>query len=61
MNKVSLIALICVLTLYAPAELSILIVNYGLNIGRIFELCFIWVLYFGAVSILIKVLRIRAL
>jgi len=51
------VILICLLTIYAPLELSRLIINYGLEPALIFELCWLWLFYFIAVKILTKEVR----
>ena len=56
--KMLLIVWLCFFTLYSPLELSRLIFAYGLSSARIFELCFIWVLYLLAVVILARVVRV---
>lgn len=56
--KVTLLVIICLLTLYAPLELSRLIIRYGLDIELIGELSIIWVFYLAAMGILIKVVRV---
>ena len=40
-----LILLVCLLTLYAPIELTRIIINWGLSGRFIFEVCFMWFLY----------------
>ena len=40
-----LILLVCLLTLFAPIELTRIIFNWGLSGRLIFEVCFIWFLY----------------
>ncbi len=39
------VLLICFLTIYAPMELSRVIINWGLAAEFIFELIFMWLLY----------------
>ena len=58
MKKVLVIVLICWLTLYAPIELSRLILAYGLQFGTTAELCSIWVFYLIAMAVLIKVVKV---
>lgn len=58
MRKALVIALICWLTLYAPIELSRLIIEYGLEFGTTAELCSIWVFYLIAIAVLIKVVKV---
>lgn len=52
--KIALLIFICLLTVYAPLELSKLILNYGygLNFSRSFELCAMWVFYLVAIIII---------
>ena len=53
----SLLALLfCILTIYAPLELTRVIVAYGLSGKFIFELCFIWLTYAIAISLISAVL-----
>ncbi len=40
-----LVLLVCLLTLYAPIELTRVIINRGLSGRFIFEVCFMWFLY----------------
>ena len=40
-----LILLVCFLTLYAPLELTRVIINWGLSGRLMFEVCFMWFLY----------------
>ncbi len=40
-----LILLVCLLTLFAPIELTRVIINWGLSGRFIFEVCFMWFLY----------------
>lgn len=58
MRKVLVIVGICWWTLYAPIELSRLIIEYGLEFGTIAELCSIWVFYLIAMAVLIKVVKV---
>jgi len=51
----SLTLLICLLTIYAPIELSRVIVNWGLTPSFIFELIFMW-LFYGIAIFLISVI-----
>jgi len=50
-----LILLICFLTIYAPIELSRVIVNWGLAAEFIFELAFMW-LFYGLALFIISVI-----
>ena len=43
--KSLLILLICLLTVYAPMELTRVIVEWGLSGWLVFEVCFIWLFY----------------
>lgn len=52
------IALICLLTLYAPVELTCYIVDYGLDLSMVGELAFMWVTYLAAIVILTKVVKV---
>ncbi|UCH42334.1 MAG: hypothetical protein JSW16_05805 [Dehalococcoidales bacterium] len=53
----SLLALLfCILTIYAPVELTRMIIAYGLSSKFIFELCFIWSTYTTAISLISAVL-----
>jgi len=56
--KAGVIVCLCGLTLYAPIELSRLIVAYGLDFPLICELSAIWVLYLLAIITLCKVVRV---
>jgi len=58
MLKVLVISLLCLLTLYAPIELSRMIMKYGLELALVFELSLIWVFYLAAIVILTKVVRV---
>ena len=46
------VLLICFLTIYAPIELSRMIVSRGLTAGFIFELTLIWLFYGLAIFII---------
>ncbi len=59
MLKVLVIVFICLLTLYAPIELTRVIVAWGLDAELIAELSIFWVLYLIAILILIKVVRVK--
>jgi len=58
MTKLTRFLSIIVLTIYAPAELTRLIIDWGSKYGwgaeLIFELPFIWVLYIGAMIVIYK-------
>ena len=43
--RILLILLVCLLTLFAPIELTRVIINWGLSGRLMFELCFMWFLY----------------
>lgn len=58
MRKGLVITLVCLLTLYAPLELSRVIIVYCLKPSTIFELCFLWVFYLGAIIFLTKVVKV---
>ena len=51
-NRGLLVLLVCFLTMYAPIELSRVIVNWGLAVEFIFELVFMWLFYVLALLIL---------
>ena len=51
--------LICFLTIYAPIELSRVIVRWGLAAEFIFELAFIWLFYSLALFIILVIIRKR--
>ena len=55
--KIAVIMWLCLLTLYAPIELSRLILDCGLCPKLVFELAMIWFLYLVAVATLIKIVR----
>jgi len=50
--------LICLLTIYAPIELSRVIVNWGLAPSFIFELTFMW-LFYGVATFIISAIALR--
>jgi len=52
-----LVLLVCFLTMYAPIELSRVIVNWGLAVEFIFELVFMWLFYGLAVLIISVVIQ----
>ena len=54
--KSLLILLICLLTIYAPVELTRLIIAYGLSGKLIFEVGFVWFLYVTAIFLISAVL-----
>lgn len=58
MKKALLITLVCFLTLYAPIELTRVIIVWGLTAKFVIEISVIWVLYLGAIAILTKVVRV---
>ena len=43
--RIFLILLFCVLTVYAPTELTRVIIEWGLFGKFVFEVCFVWVFY----------------
>ena len=45
MRRLLLVLLLCLLTLYAPIELTRVIINWGLSGQFIFEVCFMWSFY----------------
>jgi len=51
--------LICFLTIYAPIELSRVIVSWGLAAEFIFELTFLWLFYGLALFIISVIIRKR--
>ena len=53
-----IVALICLLTLYAPLELTRYILVQGLRPAYVFELCMLWSFYFVAIIILTKVVKV---
>jgi len=57
MIKWFIIILICLCVIYAPIELSRLILASELNTALIIELCGIWVFYLMALTILSKEVR----
>ncbi len=53
-----LVLLVCLLTLYAPIELTRVIINWGLSGRFIFEIGFMWFLYALAIfTLLVVVVR----
>jgi len=56
--KALIISGLCLLTIYAPLELSRLIILAGLEPEFIGELFFMWVFYLSAIAILIKVVKV---
>lgn len=46
------ILLICLLTIYAPLELTWVIVDWGLSDPLILEMCLMWLLYAMAIFII---------
>ena len=56
-NRGLLVLLVCFLTMYAPIELSRVIVNWGLAVEFIFELVFMWLFYGLAVLIVSIVIQ----
>ncbi|MBA7637573.1 hypothetical protein ES703_45219 [subsurface metagenome] len=59
MLKALVVTLICLLTLYAPVELTRVIVAWGLDAELLAELSIFWALYLLAILILIKVVRVK--
>jgi len=57
LNKLRWILPILSPTLYAPVELSRLIIIYGLSPVHIFEISGIWIFYFLAIFIFVKEVR----
>ena len=57
-KKGLLVLLICLLTIYAPIELTKVIVAWGLAVQFIFELVFLW-LFYGLAMFMISV-KVRA-
>ena len=53
-----MVLLVCFLTMYAPIELSRVIVNWGLTDEFIFELILMWILY-GLAIFIISVIVLR--
>ncbi len=51
--------LICLLTVYAPIELTRLIIIYGLQGEFIFEVCFIWVSYIIGMGLVYNLVKER--
>ena len=45
MRSLLLVLLLCLLTLYAPIELTRVIINWGLSGQFMFEVCFMWFFY----------------
>ena len=58
MIKTLVIAILGLLTAYAPLELTKLIIEYGLTWEFIGELTFLWFCYLGALIILTKVVKV---
>ena len=52
-----MVLLICPLTMYAPIELSRVIVNWGLAVEFMLELAFMWLFYGLAVLIISVVIQ----
>ncbi|KKL92205.1 hypothetical protein LCGC14_1887040 [marine sediment metagenome] len=53
LKRLLLILLVCLLTLYAPIELTRVILDWeGFSNKFIFEIAFMWFPYVGAISIL---------
>ena len=50
--KSLLLLLICLLTLYGPVELTRVIIAWGLSGKFIFEVCFMWLAYVIAISVI---------
>ncbi len=57
--KSLLLLLICSLTIYAPIELTRIIIAYGLSGEFIFEVCFVWSFYAIAIFLISAVLARR--
>ena len=57
MLKAVVIIVLCALTLYAPIELTRVIIVYCLEPKTTFELGYLWLTYLVAVGILIKVVK----
>ena len=56
-----LVSIICLLTVYAPLELSrVIIVGWGLSAEFVFELAFIWSFYILAIYLILVIVRGRA-
>ncbi len=51
LKRLSLILLVCCLTLYAPIELTRVIIDWGLFGRFVFEVCFVWFFYALAIFI----------
>ena len=57
--KSLVLLLICSLTIYAPVELTRVIIAYGLSGKLIFEVCFVWSFYAIAILLISAVLARR--
>ena len=63
LSRILVTVLICALTLYAPAELTRVIIDWdfsfhnGLLWEHIFEISFIWVLYIIGMALVYKVAK----
>jgi len=58
--RIAFLVLIILLTIYAPIELSRLIIwndYYHIGSGFIFELCFIWIFYITGMAIVYKLIK----
>ena len=51
--------MICIMTLYAPAELTRVILAYGLDYELITEIVLMWLLYLGAIFFIAKVMKVK--
>ena len=61
LKRLILILLVCLLTLYAPIELTRMIISWGLSGKFIFEVCFMWFFYALAIFMFsVVVFRKRA-
>ena len=48
--------LLVLLTIYAPVELTRVIIAYGLSAELIFEIAFMWTFYIGGITLMMRLL-----
>ena len=53
-----MVLLICILTVYAPVELTRVIIAWGLTNRFIFELAFVWLFYSLAILMISAMIRV---
>ncbi len=56
--KALLIALVMLLVSYGPIELTWCIIAWGLAGDKIFELCFMWLFWLGAIFVLARFMEV---